>query len=126
MGRRVARTLRVVAPVALIGVVLALGARSQEQEAPKYQDGAKLEQHQAMLADKNGVYGPADGGGSARVVESTPAVAGQRGRYVLEYAAGPRGIAPGGVIWLQVSPFWGWSTPQTVEPLAPGFTTVRC
>jgi len=126
MSRRVARTFRVVAPVALIGVVLALGARSQEQEAPKYQDGAKLEQHQAMLADKNGVYGPADGGGSARVVEATPAVAGQRGRYVLEYAAGPLGIAPGGVIWLQVSPFWGWSTPQTVEPLAPGYTTVRC
>src|SRR5688572_21349580 len=124
--RHVARALRIAAPAALIGATLLFGARSQEQAPPKYQEGAKLEQHAAMLADKNGVYGPADGGGVARVVEASAAIAGQRGRFVLEYAAGPLGIAAGGVLWLQVSPFWGWSTPQTVEPLAPGFTTVRC
>ena len=46
------------------------------------------------------------------------------GRWVLVYEAGEHGIADGGVLFLQVSPFWGWSTPQSVSADAPGYTTV--
>jgi len=44
----------------------------------------------------------------------------------LGFEVGPLGIATGGVVTLQVSPFWGWSTPQVELGDAPGYTTVRC
>ncbi len=118
-------------PCALV-VALVVAARSQEAAPknyqdgapPSYQDGAKREQHEQMLADKHGTYGPADGGGSARVVEGGEAVAGTSSRYLLEYTAGELGIAVGGTLFFQVSPFWFWSSPQSEEPEAPGFTCV--
>jgi len=83
---------------------------------------------------------PSDGGGSARLVAgggldddgatqtvtgATQAVTvGRPGRFTLRYRTGPLGIAEGGMIFLQVSPFWGWSTPQVEEPRAPGYTEV--
>jgi hypothetical protein len=69
---------------------------------------------------------PSDGGGSAVLVgeSSTPATAGHAGRWVVDYTAGPLGVAVGGRILFQVSPFWGWSTPQPDEPLATGYTVV--
>ncbi len=67
---------------------------------------------------------PSDGGGAARLVEGTPAVAGRPGTWTLAFTAGPLGIAEGGMVFLQVSPFWGWSSPQAEDPLAPGFTEV--
>jgi len=72
---------------------------------------------------------PSDGGGSATVTQEMPADrpvrAGEAGRWRIEYVVGPEGISEGGWIFLQVSPFWGWSTPQTVRPDAPGFTLVE-
>lgn len=70
---------------------------------------------------------PADGGGRAWLASQEPEVveAGGRGRWTILYEAGPHGIAPGGTLLLQVSPFWGWSTPQVEEPEALGFTTVE-
>ena len=70
----------------------------------------------------------ADGGGQAWI-EPDPrargvAVAGGSGRWTLVYEAGPLGIAEGGTLFLQVSPFWGWSMPQVDSPEAPGFTEV--
>ena len=50
---------------------------------------------------------------------STPA------RFTLIYEAGPYGVASGGSVFLQVSPFWGWSTPQVELSDAPGYTIVR-
>ncbi|MFP8881536.1 MAG: CehA/McbA family metallohydrolase [Myxococcota bacterium] len=71
---------------------------------------------------------PSDGGGRAWLeqAEGDPAyaVAGTPGRFTLVYEVGPEGIAAGGTISLQVSPFWGWSTPQVEVPQAPGYTTV--
>jgi hypothetical protein len=83
----------------------------------------------AMLrADRDAPRHPADGGGRAWLEagpEGPPrAVAGQPGRFPLVYEVGPLGIAQGGSIHLQVSPFWGWSTPQTESPEAPGYTLV--
>ena len=69
---------------------------------------------------------PADGGGRAWLEsqEPEPIRAGERGRWSLVYEAGPLGIDDGGMLLLQVSPFWGWSTPQVVDPSAIGYTTV--
>lgn len=78
-----------------------------------------------MLAeDRAAVRHPSDGGGSARLVEGTPAVAGRTGTWTLSYTTGPLGIAEGGMLFLQVSPFWGWSSPQVQDPLGAGFTEV--
>ena len=66
----------------------------------------------------------ADGGGKAwleRPEEGKTAVAGRSGRWTIVYEAGPLGVAEGGLIFLQVSPFWGWSAPQTDYPHFPGF-----
>lgn len=122
MSRRAA--LALLPPVALL-LAVAL-ARTQDEAKPPWPEHALVEQHRQMVADKNGSYGPADGGGSARVVEAGGLVAGGRGRVVLEYTAGELGVAAGGALFLQISPFWGWSTPQCTDPLAPGFTTVAC
>ena len=68
----------------------------------------------------------ADGGGTATVEALRgPAVAGSPGSWRIVYRAGPAGVAVGGTVHLQVSPFWGWSTPQTERPGAPGYTTVE-
>ncbi len=70
---------------------------------------------------------PADGGGRAWL-ESDPdaptATARTPGRWTIVYEAGPLGVAVGGMIYLQVSPFWGWSTPQVTYPTALGYTQV--
>ena len=46
------------------------------------------------------------------------------GEFVVRYEVGPLGIAEGGRIDFQVSPFWGWSEPQLDSEEAPGFTEV--
>jgi len=71
---------------------------------------------------------PSDGGGRAWL-EQLPgdpdfAIAGTPGRFRLVYEVGPEGIAVGGMIYFQVSPFWHWSTPQVDEPELDGYTKV--
>ena len=71
-------------------------------------------------------YHPSDGGGRAWLEEAKPERprASSPARFTLVYEVGPLGIAEGGAIYFQVSPFWGWSTPQTVTPEAPGYSVV--
>ena len=70
---------------------------------------------------------PSDGGGRAWLEPTSPekARSGVPQRFELTYEAGPLGIATGGAILLQVSPYWGWSTPQLRDPDAPGYTVIR-
>lgn len=77
-----------------------------------------------LLEARSQVRSPADGGGRAWIEAGGDAVAGAAGRWTILYEAGPEGIAAGGALYLQVSPFWGWSTPQTRSPGAQGFTLV--
>ncbi len=81
-----------------------------------------------MRADLDAPRDPRDGGGRAWIVpeegRSADAVAGQAGRWTFLYEAGPLGIAEGGRLYLQVSPYWNWSTPQVEDPAYPGFTSV--
>jgi hypothetical protein len=70
---------------------------------------------------------PSDGDGRAWLVpelSDVPAVASQAGRWTIEFEVGDVGIEVGGMVFLQVSPFWGWSSPQVLWPDAPGFTEV--
>ncbi len=71
----------------------------------------------------------ADGGGSAWLEAGADgqlphARAGTPGAWTIVYRAGPLGVAAGGHVFLQVGPFWGWSTPQVENPAYPGFTEV--
>ncbi|MCI0548206.1 MAG: CehA/McbA family metallohydrolase, partial [Candidatus Rokubacteria bacterium] len=70
-------------------------------------------------------FSPSDGQGTATLTPTDPVRAGSFGTFTIRYRAGPAGIAPGGSLVLQVSPFWGWSDPQPFEPGLPGFTTVE-
>ena len=85
----------------------------------------RFETVEELRADLLRPRAESDGGGTAFVEEpSGPAVAGRPGSWRIVYRAGPLGVAVGGVVYLQVSPFWGWSTPQTEREAALGYTTV--
>jgi hypothetical protein len=95
--------------------------------APGTPSGAMPELVAALRESAEAVRHPSDGGGrawldpaesDAHAVISTP------GRFTIVYEVGPLGIATGGTLFFQVSPFWDWSTPQVEEPQAPGFTRV--
>ncbi len=69
-----------------------------------------------------------DGGGRAWLEldagDDGSIVAGQNRRWTIVYEAGELGVAVGGRVFLQVSPFFEWSSPQTRDENAPGFTRV--
>ncbi len=65
-----------------------------------------------------------DGGGSAVLRPSNPLPVGTRANFEIVFTVGEHGIAPGGFVMLQVSPWWGWTPPQTLDTQRPGFTTV--
>ncbi len=86
---------------------------------------ARLDTFDTLVMDAAAPRGPSDGGGRAwlKTVDN-PYPASSRPRLEIVYEAGPLGIAEGGVIFLQPSPFWGWDPPQTRYPQGPGFTEV--
>ena len=87
-------------------------------------ESANWEVHRDLLAARDASYSPADGGGGATLVSASDVRAAEQGEFVIVYRAGPLGVAVGGGVHLQVSPFWGWSAPQTRAPGAPGYTEV--
>jgi hypothetical protein len=89
---------------------------------------AKLDTARLLQEDRAAKRSASDGGGRAWLEpgeDGTRVTAGGRGRFRLSYEVGPLGIAKGGGIYLQVSPFWGWSTPQVEDERAPGYTRVE-
>jgi hypothetical protein len=66
-----------------------------------------------------------DGQGTATVHPLEPLPVGSRGDFQIEFTVGEAGISPGGFVMLQISPWWGWSPPQTTYPEDLGYTTVR-
>jgi len=50
--------------------------------------------------------------------------AGEAGRWTIVFETGPGGIASGGLVFFQTSPFWGWSPPRLTDD-GPGYTVVE-
>jgi hypothetical protein len=102
--------------------------RSVEKRSQPGPATARWDVVETMRAGARTVRHPADGGGSARLVrdrDQAPfTTRASSDRFRIVYEVGPHGIATGGSVQLQVSPFWGWSTPQVTEPDAPGFTEI--
>ncbi len=92
---------------------------------------AREDTHAMLLEDLASTRHPSDGGGRAWIERAEPVDgtarirARGRARIALVYEAGPLGIAEGGSLFVQTSPFWGWDTPQPDLEDAPGYTTVR-
>lgn len=97
---------------------------------PSLSRDAKLDTFETLSKDLDVERDPSDGGGKAWLVEPNPShgtpivTAGSRHRFEIEYEAGALGIAEGGAVYLQTSPFWGWDSPQVDVPEAPGYTEV--
>lgn len=89
-------------------------------------DTALVATHDELLADLAAERHASDGGGRAWI-EDGPTELGvrSRGRWTFLYEVGPDGIAAGGAVYFMVSPFWGWSPPQTHAPRQPGLVTVE-
>lgn len=98
------------------------------EESTEPQRQPRPEMLESLRADLERPRHAADGGGRAWLVwgeDPPPLVASGLGRFEIVYEAGPLGIAEGGMLFLQVSPFWGWSTPQARVPDGPGYTEVE-
>lgn len=119
--------------VVLLLLLLACGAEAPPPPAPaappppplldRAPPGAQLATYQEMWADRVATRHPADGGGTVTRLDTTVVHAGEPGRFVLRYTAGPQGVAVGGTLTFIPEPFWGWSAPQTRAPDRHGFVT---
>ncbi|TFH22161.1 MAG: DUF3604 domain-containing protein, partial [Myxococcales bacterium] len=136
--------LWVVAGLALVSAIGFMAAReyavvpvegswwNTEDPAATLSPNAPLSTYETLVADLDAPRHASDGGGRAWLEHparkpdgSNPEIAvGSRARFEVIYEAGPLGVAEGGVVFLQVSPFWGWDTPQMDHPDLPGFTKV--
>jgi len=105
-------------------LLLLAGATAELAESSDWPRTARREIVEELLADLRAAHHSSDGGGRARLLSQPRARAGERGAWKIEYEAGPLGVAAGGSVQLQVSPFWGWSEPQNVDPEGLGYTTV--
>lgn len=110
-------------------LVSSSGALTIEEQRAAERPGAQPGVFATLRSDREAKRSPADGGGRAWLepaideAERTPVRVGEWRRFRLVYEAGPLGIAEGGAIFFQVSPFFGWSTVQTRSPDGPGYTT---
>jgi len=66
-----------------------------------------------------------DGEGSTRIFPADAVPAGSWGSWTIEWTAGASGLETPGSLALQISPFWGWSPPQTNRPGSAGYTTIH-
>jgi len=100
---------------------------AQTKEAREGPRTARWEVVDMLRESQEQHFHPSDGGGRAWLEAAEPErpAASEPGRFQLAFEVGPLGIATGGVLTLQVSPFWGWSTPQVEVSDAPGYTVVR-
>lgn len=104
----------------LIGTFFALVQEDAPRPPAHAQTAVDAQMREAAARSRHA----SDGAGRARLLEGGAVPAGGRGRWVIEFEAGELGVAEGGAVFLQVSPFWDWSTPQVVDPRADGFTRV--
>lgn len=111
------------------GLILWSCSRSPVEDRPattaNLPAGARVETWEELIRDRNAVRSLSDGGGSVELLEGAVVERGTTGRWRMRYTAGPRGIAEGGSLSFQPSPFWGWSTPQSRTVEQPGWVEIR-
>lgn len=123
----------------LVGVLVAgCSEKSPPPESPQAQEQAPSQSglprtarpklRADLLADIAAVRHASDGGGRAWIEplggHSPEVVAGSSASWRIVFEAGELGVATGGAVFFQVSPFWGWSTPQVQRESDLGFTRV--
>jgi hypothetical protein len=89
---------------------------------------AKWRRVEGLRAATARVPDRSDAGGRAWIEpdpDSLPTRVGRPGRFEIVYEVGPHGIATRGAVFLHVNSVWGWSSPQTRDVDAPGYTTVE-
>jgi hypothetical protein len=103
------------------------GERDRASRAPAKRPGSQPEVSEQIRRDREALRTPADGQGRGFLVREAgdpeEIRIGEFHRFRLEYEAGPLGIAVGGTLHLQVSPFWGWSEIQIERSDLAGYTT---
>lgn len=110
---------------------LACSAPQEHVSEPVVSITAKPKMHESLQAGITLQKDPSDGKGTVWLEENGnrvdfgTATAGRPGSWTIVYQAGPLGISKGGSVFLQSSPFWGWSTPQILNPNRPGFTEIN-
>lgn len=115
-------TLRKAIVVAIIGLA---GCGVDPGPVGTLSPNAKVEMVQMLLEDLEAPRHSSDGGGRAWLEpEPKPVVAGSRAKFSIRYEAGPEGIAEGGAVYFMPSPFWGWSSPQVLDPGSAGFCRI--
>jgi len=107
----------------LLSLVVSGCASGPDDEAVAPRSPSSREDRRVHTPDPPSAH-PHDGEGHARLSPAEPVVCGSWGRWTVDWIAGPTGLEPGDAVVLQVSPFWGWTPPQTARPGFPGFTTV--
>lgn len=114
--------------LAALLTILGCRARAPEQAGAgegTRSPGARPEIAESLRDDLRAQRHRPDLEGRAWIAEGPRAVVvGGSGRWTFVFEAGPDGIAVGGRLFLQVSPFWGWSTPQVESEDAAGYTRV--
>jgi hypothetical protein len=134
------RLRRLAVPIAVLALLPACGPdpvestgaeSDRETPASPAREGpptARWDTVDSLRASLAAHYHASDGGGRAWLVrdddQAPRATVATPDRFTIVYQVGPRGIATGGTIFFQVSPFWDWSDPQTFEPAARGYTEV--
>ncbi|MEZ4215473.1 MAG: CehA/McbA family metallohydrolase [Myxococcota bacterium] len=142
------------APERADGAEAASGARdaAPSGRAPADSDlspTARPETEAELRADLEAARHPGDGGGRAwlvsleRIPAPAPGVPGAdgpapaapiraasipasgRARIRIAYEVGPHGIAPGGALYVQSSPFWDWEPAQADVPALGGYATAE-
>ena len=122
-----------IAALALAGLLgpAGCGSRGGDAAAPleRGSPNARRDVHRQLVNGRDHRHDPSDGGGRAWLEGGEKggdldARVGRAGRFTIVFEVGPLGIARGGKIALQIPPYWGWSTPQVVDPDQPGFTIV--
>jgi hypothetical protein len=114
--------------ISILLVLLLTGCRGRapEPDASRSRSpGARPDIVETLRADLDAVRHSSDGAGRAWLEKPPGSVAASGdATWRIVYEAGPEGIAVGGRLFLQVSPFWEWSTPQVEDRESPGYTTV--
>jgi len=123
-GKVASSGVKALLPLVAFLWLAASGARNTTASEKHLPATARKEIVDQLDADLRAHHGPADGGGSAKLLGKAVARANEPGRWKIRYLAGPLGVKKGGTVQFQPSPFWGWSSPQTDNPSLPGYTRV--